>query len=277
MPDPPEGVWWRHLAGVVVLALFVTPILFMLTGSLREAGLPPPRGLEFLPTPLAFDNYVRAFNLVAIPRQILNSAIVVTIAVPLTVLFASWAGFAMARLPRRSGGVLVGVSLVVLMVPITALLVSRFAMFRSVGLTDTYVPLIAPSLMGTSPFYVLIFYWSFRRLPQELLEASRLEGLGPFATWGQVAMPLVRPATVAVGMLAFVFTWSNFLDPLIYLYDPSTYTVPLGLRSLSTLGAQDFPLMLAGAVTATVPVILVFVFAQRYFLREFRGVGWLGR
>ena len=90
-------------------------------------------------------------------------------------------------------------------------------------------------------------------------------------------MPLVRPATVAVGVLAFVFTWSNFLDPLIYLYDPSTYTVPLGLRSLSTLGAQDFPLMLAGAVTATVPVILVFVIAQRFFLREFRGVGWLGR
>lgn len=277
MPDPPERVWWRHLAGVVVLALFVTPILFMLTGSLREAGLPPPRGLEFLPTPLAFDNYARAFDLVAIPRQILNSAIVVTIAVPLTVLFASWAGFAMARLPRRTGGVLVGVSLVVLMVPITALLVSRFAMFRSVGLTDTYVPLIAPSLMGTSPFYVLLFYWSFRRLPQELFEASRLEGLGPFATWGRVAMPLVRPATVAVGVLAFVFTWSNFLDPLIYLYDPSTYTVPLGLRSLSTLGAQDFPLMLAGAVTATVPVILVFVIAQRFFLREFRGVGWLGR
>jgi ABC-type glycerol-3-phosphate transport system permease component len=100
MPDPPERVWWRHLAGVVVLALFVTPILFMLTGSLREAGLPPPRGLEFLPTQSAFDNYARAFNLVAIPRQILNSAIVVTIAVPLTVLFAGDIDRG-ARRPRR--------------------------------------------------------------------------------------------------------------------------------------------------------------------------------
>lgn len=79
-------MWWRHLAGVVVLGLFVTPILFMLTGSLREAGLAPQRGLEFLPTRLAFDNHARAFNLVAIPRQILNSAIVVGVAVPLTVL-----------------------------------------------------------------------------------------------------------------------------------------------------------------------------------------------
>lgn len=260
-----------------MLALFVTPIVYMVTGSLRKAGLPPPRTPELLPSPLAFDNYGRAFDLVAIPRQVLNSTIVVAAAVPLTVLFASWAGFAMARLPRRAGGVLVGLSLVALMVPITALLVSRFAMFRTAHLTDTYVPLIAPSLMGTSPFYVLLFYWSFRRLPQELFESSRLEGLSAFRMWRRVAMPLVRPATVAVGVLTFVFTWSNFLDPLIYLFDPTKYTVPLGLRSLATLGRQDFPLLLAGAVTATAPVVIAFLFVQRYFLHEFRGAGWLGR
>jgi multiple sugar transport system permease protein len=268
---------WRHLAGVLVLALFVTPIVYMVTGSLRKAGLPPPRTPELLPSPLAFDNYSRAYDLVNLPRQVLNSTIVVVVAVPLTVLFASWAGFVMARLPRRAAGILVGISLIALMVPITALLVSRFAMFRTARLTDTYVPLIAPSLMGTSPFYVLLFYWSFRRVPPELFEACKLEGLSTLRTWGRVAMPLVRPATVAVGVLAFVFTWSNFLDPLIYLYDPNRYTVPLGLRSLATLGRQDFPLLLAGAVTATVPVVLAFLYAQRYFLREFRGVGWLGR
>jgi multiple sugar transport system permease protein len=255
----------------------VTPIVYMVTGSLRKAGLPPPRTPELLPSPLAFDNYSRAYDLVNIPRQVLNSTIVVVAAVPLTVLFASWAGFVMARLSRRAGGILVGISLVALMVPITALLVSRFAMFRTAQLTDTYVPLIAPSLMGTSPFYVLLFYWSFRRVPPELFEACRLEGLSTLRTWGRVAMPLVRPATVAVGVLAFVFTWSNFLDPLIYLYDPNKYTLPLGLRSLATLGRQDFPLLLAGAVTATAPVVVAFLYAQRYFLRDFRGAGWLGR
>lgn len=272
-----RGAGWRHLGGILVLALFVTPIVYMVTGSLRKAGLPPPRTPELLPSPLAFDNYRRAYDLVAIPRQVLNSTFVVVVAVPLTVLFASWAGFAMARLSRRASGILVGISLIALMVPVTALLVSRFAMFRTAGLTDTYVPLIAPSLMGTSPFYVLLFYWSFRRIPPELFEACKLEGLSTLRTWGRVAMPLVRPATVAVGVLAFVFTWSNFLDPLIYLYDPDKYTVPLGLRSLATLGRQDFPLLLAGAVTATAPVVVAFLYAQRYFLREFRGLGWLGR
>lgn len=268
---------WRHVGGLIVLALFVTPIVYMVTGSLREAGLPPPRTPELLPSPLALENYGRAFELVAIPRQLLNSTIVVVAAVPLTVLVASSAGFAMARLRGRVGAVLVGLSLVALMVPTTSLLVSRFAMFRTARLTDTYVPLIAPALMGTSPFYVLLFYWSFRRLPQDLFEASRLEGLSALRTWRRVAMPLVRPATVAVAVLAFAFTWSNFLDPLIYLYDPDTYTLPLGLRSLATLGRQDFPLLLAGAVTATVPVVVAFLVAQRSFLGRFRGAGWLGR
>ena len=256
---------------------FVVPLVFMVTGSLRKAGLPPPRTPELLPSPLAVDNYQRAFELVEIPRYTLNSLIVVAFAVPLTVLCASWAGFALSQISRRAAGALVAVSLVVLMVPVTALLVSRFALFRTLRLTDTYVPLIAPSLMGTSPFYVLLFYWSFRRLPEELFEACRLEGMTAGAVWRRVAMPLVRPVTVAVAVLAFVFTWSNFLDPLIYLFDQRKFTVPLGLRSLAQLGRQDHPLLMAGAVTATAPVIGAFLYVQRYFLQEYRGSGWLSR
>src|SRR5687767_11648415 len=103
----------------------------MTTGSLRKAGLPPPQTPELLPSPLAFENYERAFELVDIPRYALNSLIVAAAAVPLTLVCASWAGFAMARLPRRVSGALVALSLVALMVPVTALLVPRFAIFRS--------------------------------------------------------------------------------------------------------------------------------------------------
>ena len=117
------------------------------------------------------------------------------------------------------------------------------------------MPLIAPVLIGTSPFYVLLFYWAFRSLPAELFEASRLAGLSPLQTWRRVAMPLVRPVTIAVGVLAFVFTWSNFLDPLIYLFDQDKFTLPLGLRVLAEVDRQNFPLFLAGAVTATAPVV----------------------
>jgi multiple sugar transport system permease protein len=266
---------WRHLVAAGVAIVFLLPLAFMISGSLRKAGLPPPRTPELVPSVLALDNYSRAFELVDLARYTLNSALVVALAVPWTIVFASWAGFAMARLPRRGAGALVAISLVSLMVPVTALLVPRFALFRSLGLTDTYVPLVAPALIGTSPFYVLLFYWSFRRIPRELYEASRLEGLSPFAVWWRVAMPLARPVTVAVGVLAAVFTWSNFLDPLIYLFDEDKFTLPLGLRALAQLDRQDFPLFLAGAVTATAPVVIAFLYVQRFFLRSERARGWV--
>jgi multiple sugar transport system permease protein len=163
------------------------------------------------------------------------------------------------------------------MIPLTALLVPRFAIFSWLGLTNTYVPLVAPALIGTSPFYVLLFYWGFRRIPAELFEACRLEGLSPFTVWRRIAMPLVKPMTVAVAVLAAVFTWSNFLDPLIYLFDEDKFTLPLGLKSLAQLDRQDFPLLLAGAVTATAPVIAAFLYVQRFFLQEQGTRGWLGR
>lgn len=249
----------------------------MVTGSLRKAGLPPPRTPELLPSPLAFDNYERAFEVVDLGRYMLNSMLVVAVAVPLTLLVASWAGFAMARLPRAAAGWLVGLSLVSLMIPITALLVPRFALFSWLGLTDTYVPLVAPALIGTSPFYVLLFYWGFRRLPAELFEACRLEGLSPLTVWWRIAMPLARPVTVAVAVLAAVFTWSNFLDPLIYLFDEDKFTLPLGLKALAQLDRQDFPLLLAGAVAATAPVVVAFLYVQRFFLQEHSTRRWLGR
>jgi multiple sugar transport system permease protein len=260
-----------------VATAFLLPLVFLVTGSLRKAGLPPPRTAELVPEDPTLENYRRAFELVDLARYTFNSALVVAIAVPLTLLFASWAGFAMARLPRRAAAWLVAASLVSLMVPITALLVPRFAIFSWLGLTNTYVPLVAPALIGMSPFYVLLFYWGFRRIPGELFEACRLEGLSPFTVWRSIGLPLVRPVTVAVAVLAAVFTWSNFLDPLIYLFDENLFTLPLGLRSLAQVDRQDFPLLLAGAVVATLPVIAAFLYVQRFFLNERLTRGWLGR
>jgi len=249
----------------------------MASGSLREPGTPPPRAPELLPRPLSATSYERAFDLVDLARHTVNSLIVAGLTVPLAVLFASWAGFAFLLVAGRTRTVLIGLSFAALMVPLTALLVPRFVLFRWLELTDTWLPLVAPALLGLSPFYVLLYYWSFRRLPTELFEAATLEGMRPLAMWRRLAMPLVRPVTVAIALLAFITTWGNFLDPLIYLFNPDLYTLPLGLRSLEALDRTNYPVLLAGAVVATAPVIVAFVIAQRYFLHEDRGAGWLGR
>jgi multiple sugar transport system permease protein len=265
---------WRHVPALAVCAVLLAPIVYMVAGSLRKAGLPPPRSPELLPSPVAWENYERAFDLVDLPRYALNSLLVAAVAVPLSVVVASWAGFAMSRLPGRLRGLLLAASLTALMVPTTALLVPRFVLFKQLGLIDTYVPLIAPALIGMSPFYVLLFYWAFGRIPPELYEAARLEGLTPLQTWWRVGMPLVRPVALAVGLLAFVFSWSNFLDPLIYLFDQERFTLPLGLKLLAQLDPQNFPLLLAGAVVATAPVVVAFLFAQRFFLSGYRPASW---
>jgi multiple sugar transport system permease protein len=262
---------------IAVAVAFLLPLWFMVSGSLREPGTAPPRTPELLPRPLSTTSYDRAFDLVDLARHTLNSLIVAGVTVPLAVLFASWAGFAFLLVAGRARSVLIGLSFAALMVPITALLVPRFVIFRWLDLTDTWVPLIAPALLGLSPFYVLLYYWSFRRLPPELLDAARLEGMQPLAMWRRMAMPLVRPVTVAIALLAFITTWGNFLDPLIYLFNPDLYTLPLGLRSLEALDRTNYPVLLAGAVVATVPVLIAFAVAQRYFLHEDRGAGWLGR
>jgi multiple sugar transport system permease protein len=267
----------RAAVATLVAVVFLLPLWFMASGSLREPGTAPPRSPELIPRPASLESYDRAFELVDLARYTVNSLIVAALTVPPAVLFASWAGFALLLIAGRARAVLIALSFAALMVPITALLVPRFTLFRWLGLTDSWVPLVAPALMGLSPFYVLLFYWSFRRLPAELFEAARLEGTSPFFMWRRFAMPLVRPVTVAIALLAFIASWGNFLDPLIYLFDADLYTLPLGLRSLEVLDRTNYPVLLAAGVVATVPVVVAFVVAQRYFLHEDRGAGWLGR
>jgi multiple sugar transport system permease protein len=272
-----RGATWRTLGALAVLVVFSAPLVLMVPGSLREPGLPPPRTPELLPDPLVFSNYERAVDLAGLGRATMNSLLVAALAVPLAVLVASWAGFALAQLPGRLARILIGASFAALMVPLTALLVPRFAIFRTLGLTDTLVPLIAPSLVAMSPLYALVYYIAFRQLPRDLWDACRVEGMSPLRTWRRVAMPLVRPVTAAVAALAFVLTWANFLDPLVYVYRRDLFTLPLALRSLATVDPTNYPLLLAGAVIATAPVVAVFLVAQRWFLHEYRGPGWLGR
>jgi multiple sugar transport system permease protein len=249
----------------------------MVAGSLRPPGLPPPTSPQLLPDPLGFGSYGRAFELVDLGRYTLNSLLIVALVVPLTVLVASLAGFAVARLGGRASTVLVAVSVVALMIPTTALIVPRFTMYRVLGVTDTYVPLVAPALIATSPLYVLLYALAFRRLPRELYDACALESLGPFGTWRRVAMPLVAPVTAAVAILAFVVSWGSALEPLVYLFDPAIYTLPIGLRSLSVLDRLDYPVFLAGCVVATVPVLLAFLVAQRWLPLTRKGAEWLAR
>lgn len=257
----------RGVAVAVVVLVLAGPVVLLLLGALHRPGLPPPDGLDLWPSDPRWHNLRDVTGLVPLGRQMLNSLLVVTVAVPVTVLVASLAGFAIVTSARGTRAWLVAASVAALLVPAAALWVPRVVLLERLGLTDRTVVVAFPALLGTSPFLVLLFGLAYSRIPPSLLEAARLEGLSPLRTWRTVAVPLARPAAFAVAMLAFVFHWSNVVEPLLLLSREESWPVALGVRSLATLEPTLYPLFLSGALLATLPPVLAFVLAQRALFR----------
>jgi multiple sugar transport system permease protein len=181
-------------------------------------------------------------------------------------VLASWAGFAIAQLGQRARRAWLTFVVVLLLVPLPAVWVPRFAAYVRLGLLDTLVPLLAPALAATTPFTVLLAYRAFRRVPPELFQAARLEGASALWTWWRVGLPLVRSTTTAIAALAFAFHWGNYLDALLYVQSPEHRTLPLGVGELTGLDRGDFPILLAGAVVLTLPPLLALALVQRRLL-----------
>lgn len=272
-PDLPPGwerAWWppMHYGMAAVLAvLFAIPLAWMVSTSLRPAGLAPAPQFEWVPPVLTLANYPYIFQILALGRFLGNSVGVVLVAVPLTVLVASLAGFGMAGQPARRRNLLVAVSVAALMVPTMALWIPRFLIYKTVGILDTPLALIAPAIMGTSPLYVLLFAWAFGRQPSDLFEQARLDGAGPWRIWWTIALPLVWPATTVVAVLATMFYWSDFISPLFYVNNQEFYTLPVGIQHLQQVNRTAWPLMMTGAVVLTAPVLVLFLLAQRFIFR----------
>jgi multiple sugar transport system permease protein len=256
----------RAALRTAVLVLFLTPVAFMVLGSLRDPGRPPPKGLELLPEDAGAAAYRELADHLPVGTLLQNSALVVLVAVPVTVLIASWAGFALAQLPDRSRRLLLGLTLAMLVVPLPLLWVPRFALYEGLGVLDSLVPLMAPALAATTPFTVLVSYRAFRRVDPELYDAARLEGASALATWRRVGLPLVRSTTTAVTAIAFALHWGNYLDALLYVQSPQHRTFPLGLAQLRGLDSNDMPILLAGAVALTLPALVLLAAVQRPLL-----------
>ncbi len=259
--------WLRTLLQVIVAMVFLLPLVWMTATAFHAPATPLPTSLRLVPDNPTVANFGRIFAIIPLLRFTINSLIVVALAVPLTLLTGSWAGFGMAQLPERSQRRWVIISLIVLIIPGIALWSTRFLLYKWLGWIDTYWAIIAPAWMGTTPFFVLMFYRAFRRVPAGLYDAARLDGAGVLRTWASVAMPLARSTIVAVAILSFVLYWGDFINPLLYLSSESNYTLPIALQSLQQMNRSDWPLLMAGAVWATLVPVGVFVIALAYWNR----------
>lgn len=256
---------WRSVGALALSAVFLAPLAIMVLGSLQRPLQAPPDGLALWPDPVDWSNYSAVPRFMPMTRLILNSLLLVVVAVPVTVVVASMAGLAIVTARGWLRRWLVGVSVLMLFVPAAALWVPRVVLLRGIGLADTPLTVALLALAGTTPFYVLLFALAYSRIPATLFEAATVEGLSPFAVWRKVALPLARPAAIAVAALSGLYYWSTFMDPLTLVSSPDNWTVALGLRNLSELEAALYPIYLAAAVLAAAPAVLAFGIAQRSF------------
>jgi multiple sugar transport system permease protein len=266
-----------RIGGVLLAMLLASPLALLVGNALRSPVAPPPTRVELWPQSPSLDALREAFSLVPLGTGLMNSLFVLVVAVPLTLAVASAAAFALTQMPRRRQAAWIIFLLLAASIPLTAIWIPRFVLFSNLGLVGTYVPLIAPALTGGSPLFVLLYFAAMRRVPADLVDSARLEGLGAVAIWWRIALPLVRPTSFAVGVLAAVLFWGNFMEALLYLHEERDLTAPLMLHAIELLGPTQWPVLLAGALAVTLPVLVLFLVLQRHLLGDARRWGWFGR
>jgi multiple sugar transport system permease protein len=279
-PQRPKTLKQVVFYGVLsVLAIpFVFPTWWMITSSFKPINeifsFPP----TLWPSNPSLDGYVQAFAIQPFAQQYFNSlyiSIVVTIG---TMFVSSLAGYAFARIRFRGQNLLFMVVLLGLLIPSEVTIVPLFQIFNQMGLVNTHWPLILVSTFGApSVLATFIMRQFFISLPIELEEAARLDGLGRFAIWWKIALPLAKTALAAVAIFTFLHVWNLYLEPTVYLLSPDLFTLPQALtRYVDAYGGQMWNVQLAAATMTAVPVLVVFVVAQKQFVEGLAQTGLKG-
>jgi multiple sugar transport system permease protein len=257
------------------LLIMVAPFAWMVLGSFKPRGEFLQSVPTWLPANPTSDNYQRLVARLDFPRFFFNS-IVVAVAVTIgNLIFSPMLGYALAKLRFSGRRVLLLLVLSTLMLPASATLIPLFVLMSSLGLVNTYPGLILPFLAGA--FGVFLTRQFFQGLPDELLEAARIDGAGEFRIFWTIAMPLAAPVLATLGILTFLGSWNGFIYPLVMAQEPNMYTLPVALATFATGQFQaDHGMLMAGSVILVVPVLLVFIVVQRWVTEGIATTGLKG-
>lgn len=275
---PRAGVLVQYLVMTVLALFFLFPIVYMIASSLKPddavlSGSDSPGA--FLPTPWAgLSNYGDAIERASMTRVFANSLIISGSIVLLGLVVNSMLGYALARMRFRGRGFLVAVVVALIIVPFEALAVPLLYLTASLDWLDTYHVQILPFV--AQPLFVFLFYTFFLGLPRELEEAARIDGAGPIRVFVSVAVPLARPAYAAVAILSFLFSWGQLLWPVMVTRGVEVRPLPLGIGTFKTTPPVQWGDIMAYAAMMTVPLLVIFVVFQRYFVRSVASSGVKG-
>jgi multiple sugar transport system permease protein len=260
-----------YLAG----AVFFLPFYWMVSTSLKTPGqtfLSPP---TWIPSPFAFTNYPEAFTYIPFALYTLNTLKIALPSVVGTLLSCSLVGYGFSRIQAPGRDLLFYIMLSTMMVPWAVTMVPLFILFKQLGWTGTYLPLIVPHFFG-SAYYIFLFRQFFKTIPMELSEAAILDGCSQLSILMRIILPLSKPIIITVGLFEFNRVWSDYLAPLIFLNRKEHFTLALGLTYFLDRDRPMWNLAMAGATLAVLPVLVAFFFAQRSFIEGITLTGMKG-
>ena len=253
---------------LLLLGVLVTlPFIWMVSTSLKKPEdifLFPP---EWIPDPIIWSNYPRALSAIPFLTFFYNTAIVTVLSLAGTLISASLVAYAFARLRWPGRDFLFFVVLTTMMLPSQVTLIPQFIIFRELGWIDTLAPLIVPWFFGGGAFNIFLLRQFFITIPNELDDAALIDGCSFIGTYFRIILPMSKPVLAAVAIFSFQFHWNEFLLPLIYIHSRERYTIALGLRLFQEEYWVDWSGLMAASAIVMLPVLLVFYFAQRYFIQ----------
>ncbi|MDF1512568.1 MAG: carbohydrate ABC transporter permease [Anaerolineae bacterium] len=266
---------FSYSIAIVVAVLFLLPLFWMISSSLK----PNYQVLEFpprwFPNPVRWQNFPEALTYVPFDRYALNTLFITLMTMIGNIFSSTIVAYGFARLNAPGKNMLFLLLLSTMMLPYPVTMIPVYVGFNALGWVNSFRPLIVPAFFGNA-FYIFLLRQFFLTIPQDLEDAGRIDGANTWQIIWTIILPVVKPAIATVAIFTFQSTWNDFLAPLIYLHDQSKYTVSLGLSFFRSSYDVRWAYLMAASLTVTLPIILVFFFAQRAFIEGITMTGLKG-
>lgn len=267
----------KYTVMVSLSVIFMVPLIWLVSSSLKTQGqvfaYPP----VWIPDPIQWSNYGEALRRAPLLQWLWNTSVITFFAIVGNVVSSSMVAFGFARLRFPGRGPLFILLLSTMMLPQVVTLIPRFIMFRWLGWLDTFLPLIVPAFFGGGAFNIFLVRQFYLTIPRDFDEAARIDGASNWQIWRLILVPLSAPVLIAISIFSFVAHWNEFLLPLIYLFSERNKVLALGLRAFINPNDASWHISMAASMFLVVPVVLLFFFGQRYFIRGVVMTGIQGR
>lgn len=270
-----QPTWMAYLGLVAATSLFAGPLLWLLLASFKSPEDLKENPFTLWPREWRWSNYSEALSAMPYARYLQNTLVLCVGSVVGTVFSCSLAAYAFARLRWPGRDWVFGILIATMLLPWHVTMIPKFLLLRELGLYNTHLAIIAPTFLGNA-FYIFLLRQFFLTIPEEISEAARLDGLSEWGIYWRIILPLAAPALATVALFQFIATWNDFQSPLLYLSDPQKFPLAYGLEQFQSGYADQTNLLLAAAVLFTLPIVALFLLAQRTFVEGIATTGMKG-